>query len=75
MYKEKKRKKLLFVLIDRILRKNSSKPSDGISAVNALLTQIDQWSKYTNVLVLAVSNNIGNPNGINLAFYSECEAN
>lgn len=55
---------LVFVLIDEVeslavARKQSiqgNEPSDGIRAVNALLTQLDQLREYPNVYVMCTSN-------------------
>lgn len=55
---------LVFVLIDEVeslatarnSAMNGSDPSDAIRVVNALLTQIDQLRKKTNVIILATSN-------------------
>ena len=55
---------LVFVLIDEVeslatarnSAMNGSDPSDAIRVVNALLTQIDQIRKKTNVVILATSN-------------------
>ena len=55
---------LVFVLIDEVeslavARKQSiqgGEPSDGIRAVNALLTQLDQLKAYPNVYVMCTSN-------------------
>ncbi|UPR04475.1 pachytene checkpoint-like protein [Chloropicon primus] len=57
-------KSLVFVLIDEVeslavARKQSiegGEPSDGIRAVNALLTQLDQLRQYPNVYVMCTSN-------------------
>ena len=35
---------------------NGSDPSDAIRVVNALLTQLDQLRKKTNVIIMATSN-------------------
>ena len=59
-----KGRSLVFVLIDEVeslavARKASiqgGEPSDGIRAVNALLTQLDQLKAYPNVYVMCTSN-------------------
>jgi SpoVK/Ycf46/Vps4 family AAA+-type ATPase len=55
---------LVFVLIDeveslataRTAAASGSDPSDAIRVVNALLTQIDQIRRHTNVVIMATSN-------------------
>ena len=55
---------LVCVLIDEVeslahARKscaNGTEPSDAIRVVNALLTQLDQIKRYSNVLILTTSN-------------------
>ncbi|XP_043477419.1 pachytene checkpoint protein 2 homolog [Leptopilina heterotoma] len=57
-------KALVCVLIDEVeslahMRKsctNGTEPSDAIRVVNALLTQLDQIKKYSNVIILTTSN-------------------
>lgn len=57
-------KALVCVLIDEVeslahVRKsctNGTEPSDAIRVVNALLTQLDQIKKYSNVIILTTSN-------------------
>ena len=44
---------------------SGSEPSDAIRVVNALLTQIDQVKRHSNVLILTTSNVTG---AIDLAF-------
>ncbi|XP_012535546.2 pachytene checkpoint protein 2 homolog [Monomorium pharaonis] len=55
---------LICILIDEIeslaharkLCSNGTEPSDSIRVVNALLTQLDQIKRYSNVLILTTSN-------------------
>ena len=55
---------IVFVLIDEVeslatarqSSMNGSDPSDAIRVVNALLTQLDQLRKKTNVIIMATSN-------------------
>lgn len=69
---------LVCVLIDEVesltaARKNSlsgSEPSDAIRVVNALLTQLDQIKKYSNVMILTTSNVTG---AIDLAFVDRAD--
>ena len=61
---DRSRSSLVFVLIDEVeslatARRQSiqgGEPSDGVSAVNALLTQLDQLRQYPNVYVMCTSN-------------------
>lgn len=49
---------------------SGSEPSDAIRVVNALLTQLDQLKKYSNVIVFATSNVTG---AIDLAFIDRAD--
>jgi len=61
---DRSRSSLVFVLIDEVeslatARRQSiqgGEPSDGVRAVNALLTQLDQLRQYPNVYVMCTSN-------------------
>lgn len=49
---------------------SANEPSDSIRVVNAVLTQIDQIKRYSNVLILATSNMTGS---IDLAFVDRAD--
>ena len=63
-FEDRSRSSLVFVLIDEVeslatARRQSiqgGEPSDGVRAVNALLTQLDQLRQYPNVYVMCTSN-------------------
>lgn len=69
---------LVFVLMDevesltaaRTASMNASEPSDALRVVNALLTQLDQIKKNSNVIILATSNITG---AIDLAFVDRAD--
>lgn len=69
---------LVFVLIDeveslaraRTQAMSGTEPSDAIRVVNAVLTQIDQMTRFKNVLILTTSNMTG---AIDLAFVDRAD--
>lgn len=69
---------LVFVLIDEIesltaaraSAMKGSEPSDAIRVVNALLTQLDQIKRFSNVIILTTSNITG---AIDLAFVDRAD--
>ncbi len=52
---------LVFVLVDEVeslaaARNQGNEPSDAVRVVNAVLTQLDNMKRLTNVLILTTSN-------------------
>lgn len=69
---------LVFVLIDEVeslaaarqTAMSGSEPSDAVRSVNALLTQLDRLSRFSNVMILATSNLTG---AIDVAFMDRAD--
>eukprot|EP00056_Hartaetosiga_gracilis_P002114 m.50843 g.50843 ORF g.50843 m.50843 type:complete len:478 (-) comp10916_c0_seq2:103-1536(-) len=68
----------VFILIDEVESiavarqslSNGTEPSDSVRVVNALLTQIDQLSRYNNILIMTTSNMSGH---IDVAFVDRAD--